>query len=174
MAILDILKEPNEVLRQLSKPIASFDSDLQKLLDDMLETMHSKHGIGIAAIQVGQPLRVLIVQIEPEMKPLFIINPEVIELFEPIISLPEGCLSVNKEDIIADSKVRRPIGIHISYFDRDGQEQELLVNPDKSDYENKRKKFFDDLWMARCLQHELDHLNGKLFIDYSDNANHDF
>lgn len=164
MAILKILKDPDPVLRQPSLPVV-VDKQLRVFMDSLLETMRSEEDtIGIAAIQVGTPIRALIVDIPRQLKdaahrePVFIINPEVTYLSEETVVLPEDCLSVRNEDGISFviGMVERPKSIGIQYMDLNGVEVHLSIDGNQSEY---------DLWFARCLQHELDHLNGILFID---------
>ena len=140
-------------------------------MHDMLETIYNERGsCGIAAIQVGVAKRALIVDIpikesaneEGEVhiirKPYFIINPEITAISEEMIILSEGCLSVKQGDGLTYVRgdVERPISISINYTNLDGKTQNLVIDGRKSDY---------DLWFARCLQHEIDHLDGVLFID---------
>jgi peptide deformylase len=125
----------------------------------MLETMNAEKGIGIAAIQVGNPIRALIVEIKAGF-PFFIINPVVNSLSLETIILQEGCLSVREEDGIGfiRNDIQRPISINISYFNLQGDRQELAIDGTKSEFH---------LWFSRCLMHELDHLDGRLLIDYN-------
>lgn len=170
MSILEIIKEPNLLLRQKSLEVTVINDELKNFMNSMLDTMYDANGsIGIAAIQVGNPIRALIVDIpkketneEGEVlitrKPFFIINPLIKHLSEEKVILSEGCLSVREGDGISFIRgdVERPLNITISYINLDNEQQELIINGNNSDY---------DLWFARCLQHEIDHLNGILFID---------
>ncbi|MDD9909921.1 MAG: peptide deformylase [Ahrensia sp.] len=166
MSSLPIVKLPDPILRVTSKPVERIDAQLHAFLDDMLETMYEAPGIGLAAIQVGEPLRVVTMDCtkradneedgdgtpqrgetgEEERDPIFLINPEIVNLGDTTSSYEEGCLSI--PDYFAE--VERPAGCTVKYLDRDGKEQLLEA----------------DGLLSVCLQHEIDHLNGKLFIDY--------
>ena len=154
MAILDIIETPDPRLRQISEPVEAVDDDLRRLMDDMLETMYEAPGIGLAAIQVGVAKRVLVIDLQDEdeetgeriLKPHFFINPEIVSASEELRVYNEGCLSV--PEIYAE--VERPARIRARWLDYDGK-------PHEED--------LDEL-MSTCLQHELDHLNGILFIDH--------
>ena len=169
MSILEIIKEPNPLLRQKSLEVKVINDELKDFMNSMLETMYKAKGIGIAAIQVGRPVRALIVDIPKKAineegealitrKPYFIINPVIKHLSEEKVILSEGCLSVREGDGVSFIRgdVERPKNITISYINLDNEQQELIINGNNSDY---------DLWFARCLQHEIDHLEGILFID---------
>ncbi len=150
MTIYPILKEPDPILRQISKPVDAVTPELQKLMDDMLETMYAAPGIGLAAIQIGEPIRVIVMDISDlengEAKnPLYFVNPEIIERSEAVKTYKEGCLSVPE---IYDY-VERPDVITVKFLDYHGQEQILHA---------------EDL-LSVCIQHEMDHLEGVLFID---------
>jgi peptide deformylase len=149
MTIKPLIILPDPVLRQLSKPIERVDSDLQRLADDMLETMYDAPGIGLAAIQIGVPRRMLVIDIAregEEKQPQVFINPEVVKSSDERSVYEEGCLSI--PDYYAE--VERPAVVSVKYLDRDGKEQTVEA----------------DGLLATCLQHEIDHLNGVLFIDY--------
>ena len=149
MSILDIITIPDPRLKTTSKPVATVDDDLRKLMDDMLETMYAAPGIGLAAIQVGVAKRVLVLDLEGDMdnpQPLYMVNPEILWASEEIHVYNEGCLSV--PDQYAD--VERPRDIKIKYLDYDGKE-----------VEEEMTELF-----ATCVQHEIDHLNGIVFIDH--------
>ncbi|RJF91416.1 peptide deformylase [Sphingomonas cavernae] len=154
MAILPILETPDPRLRTISTPVDTVDDELRALIDDMFETMYDAPGIGLAAIQVGVPKRVLVIDLqEPEeeggpavREPLVFINPEILDPSEEMSVYSEGCLSV--PDQYAD--VERPAEITARWLDRDGKQHE---------------KRLDGL-LATCLQHEMDHLEGILFIDH--------
>jgi peptide deformylase len=149
MAIRDILTAPDPILRQKSRPVEAVDDALRALMDDMLETMYKAPGIGLAAIQVGVPLRVLVMDLAGEgedKKPLFLVNPEVSEQSAESSPYEEGCLSV--PDFYEE--VERPSRCRVRYLDYDGKEQVL-------DAEG---------LLATCIQHEMDHLEGVLFIDH--------
>ncbi len=149
MPIKPLIILPDPVLRLVSKPIERVDAPLRKLADDMLETMYDAPGIGLAAIQIGEPLRMLVIDLakeDEEPAPHVFINPEVLESGDQRSVYEEGCLSI--PDYYAE--VERPASVRVKYLDRDGKEQEMLAEG----------------LMATCLQHEIDHLNGVLFIDH--------
>ena len=155
MAILPIIETPDPRLKVISDPVETFDDALQTLIDDMFETMYDAPGIGLAAIQVGEAKRLLVIDLqerdeEDEEKvirdPRVFINPEVLEESEEFGIYNEGCLSVPEQ--YAD--VQRPAVIKARWQDRDGKVYEETL----------------DGLMAVCLQHEMDHLNGILFIDH--------
>ena len=149
MALREILTEPNELLRTKSLTVEKVDEDLQKLMDDMLETMYAAPGIGLAAIQVGVPKRVIVLDIAPKDKPknpMFFVNPEIITKSENSSTYEEGCLSVPGQF----AEINRPDKCHIKYLDYYGQPKEIKA----------------DGMLATCIQHEIDHLEGILFIDY--------
>ena len=149
MALRQILIEPNEILRKKSLPVDRVDENLQKLMDDMLETMYAAPGIGLAAIQVGIPKRVIVLDISPKdqpKKPMFFVNPEIINKSKNNSTYEEGCLSVPGQF----AEIDRPDKCHIKYLDYHGAPQEIEVEG----------------MLATCIQHEIDHLEGVLFIDY--------
>ena len=149
MALRQILTEPNEILRKKSLPVDSVDKDLQILMDDMLETMYAAPGIGLAAIQVGIPKRVIVLDIEQKegnKKPLFFVNPEIIQKSKNLSAYEEGCLSVPGQF----AEINRPDKCHIKYLDYYGEKKEINAEG----------------MLATCIQHEMDHLEGILFIDY--------
>jgi peptide deformylase len=149
MAIRDILLVPNPVLKQVSKPVERVDDDIRALMDDMLETMYAAPGIGLAAIQVGVPLRIIVMDIagkDEEPAPRFFVNPEILEDVEELLPWEEGCLSV--PDYYEE--VERPARVKIRYLGYDGKAV---------------TEWAEDLY-AVCIQHEMDHLNGVLFIDH--------
>jgi peptide deformylase len=149
MAIRPILILPDSRLRLVSEPVKSIDGEVQKLVDDMFETMYDAPGVGLAAIQVGVPKRVITADLakkdEPRAPKVFI-NPEIVSRSEELSTYEEGCLSI--PEIHED--VERPAQVRVRYLDRDGKPQEV-------DAEG---------LLATCLQHEIDHLNGVLFIDH--------
>lgn len=149
MTIKPLIILPDPILRQVSKPIETIDSEVKKLADDMLETMYDAPGIGLAAIQIGVARRMLVLDVSKEgedKKPLVFINPEVVSASDTRSVYEEGCLSI--PDYYAE--VERPAVITVKHLDRDGKEQ--LTEADGL--------------LATCLQHEIDHLNGVLFIDH--------
>ncbi len=149
MALRQILTEPNEILRRKSLKVDKVDENLQKLMDDMLETMYAAPGIGLAAIQVGIPQRVIVLDISPKdqpKKPMFFVNPEIIDKSKINSTYEEGCLSVPGQF----AEIDRPDKCHIKYLDYYGIEKEIKAEG----------------MLATCIQHEMDHLEGILFIDY--------
>ncbi len=150
MPLRPIITLPDEkTLREVSKPVASVDSDVKKLWDDMLETMYRAPGIGLAAIQIGVPQRLLVIDVSKdgeEKEPLFVANPEITWTSEARSDYEEGCLSIpDYYEMVA-----RPAEIKLRYLDRQGEPREMHATG----------------LMATCLQHEIDHLNGVLFIDH--------
>ncbi len=149
MAILPIITVPDPRLRKISEPVERVDAEILTLLDDMLETMYDAPGIGLAAIQVAEPRRIVVVDIgktDETRAPLFLINPEVIWASEELSTYNEGCLSV--PDYYDD--VKRPARVRIRHLDRAGAVQE----------------FDAEGLLATVVQHELEHLEGGLFIDH--------
>jgi len=149
MALREILIEPNKILRQKSLRVERIDNDLQRLMDDMLETMYSAPGIGLAAIQVGVPKRIIVIDISPKdgpKNPMFFVNPEIIDKSEDNSTYEEGCLSVPGQF----AEIDRPAKCSVKYLDYHGQP----------------KKIEAEGMLATCIQHEMDHLEGILFIDY--------
>ncbi|MDH6230933.1 peptide deformylase [Mesorhizobium soli] len=149
MTIKPLIILPDPVLRQLSKPVERVDNDLRKLADDMLETMYDAPGIGLAAIQVGIPLRLLVIDLAKEGEepaPMVVVNPEIVNSSDERSTYEEGCLSI--PDYYAE--VERPATVRAKFLDRDGKQQEITAEG----------------LLATCLQHEIDHLNGVLFIDH--------
>ena len=148
MAIRKILKFPDQDLRIKAKPVETFDEELKALTDDMFETMHSVNGIGLAATQIGVAKQVAVIDISPEKnEPLVIINPE-IQILDPSKTedYDEGCLSVPG----FFEKISRPSDIKLTYQDLSGKKQE--IKPEGL--------------LTKVVQHELDHLNGRLFVDH--------
>ncbi|MGE6697579.1 peptide deformylase [Hyphomonas sp. NPDC076900] len=150
MAIREILTVPDPRLKQVSKPVeGGVTGEIRALMDDMLETMYDAPGIGLAAIQIGVPLRVIVMDLAregEEPQPRYFVNPEIVETIEETKPYEEGCLSV--PDIF--DQVERPARCRIRYLDYDG---------------NQVDEWAEDLY-AVCIQHEMDHLEGTLFIDY--------
>ena len=148
MAIRKILKFPDQDLRIKAKPVESFDGELKTLTDDMFETMHSVNGIGLAATQIGIAKQVAVIDISPEKnEPLVIVNPA-IQILDPSKTedYDEGCLSVPG----FFEKISRPSDIKLTYQDLNGKKQE--IKPEGL--------------LTKVVQHELDHLNGRLFVDH--------
>ena len=150
MAIKSIITLPDEkILRQKSAVLKSVDEAARRLFDDMLETMYDAPGIGLAAIQVGAPMRQIVIDTAREgepKQPLFIANPEIVWSSDAINDYEEGCLSI--PDFY--EMVERPSEVKVRFLDRKGEAQEIHAKG----------------VLATCLQHEIDHLNGVLFIDY--------
>ena len=168
MAISEILEVPDPRLKTVSKPVETFDASLKTLVDDMFETMYAARGIGLAAIQVGEPLRVLVIDLqEPDPDadpedcgdhgcghdhrpvkndPRVFVNPEILDPSDDLNTYQEGCLSV--PEIYAD--VDRPKACHVRWHDLDGTVHEEAMEG----------------LLATCIQHEMDHLDGILFIDH--------
>ncbi|MBO9629122.1 MAG: peptide deformylase [Shinella sp.] len=149
MTIKPLIILPDPILRQVSSPIETIDSEVKKLADDMLETMYDAPGIVLAAIQIGVARRMLVLDVSKDgedKQPLVFINPEIVASTDARSVYEEGCLSI--PDYYAE--VERPAGITVKHLDRDGKEQ--LTEADGL--------------LATCLQHEIDHLNGVLFIDH--------
>lgn len=156
MAILPILEAPDPRLRTISSDVETIDAALQTLIDDMFETMYDAPGIGLAAIQVGVPKRLLVIDLqEPESdeedapavrRPRVFINPRILEESAELSVYNEGCLSVPEQF----AEVERPASVRASWMDRDGRIHEETL----------------DGLLATCLQHEMDHLEGVLFIDH--------
>jgi len=149
MAKRDILIIPDKRLRLKSEPVAAIDKDVRALVDDMFETMYDAPGIGLAAIQIGVPKRVVTMDLarkdEPKAPQVFI-NPEVVWAADETSAYEEGCLSIPEYY----EEVARPKSVKVRYLDLDGREQEIAA----------------DGLFATCLQHEIDHTNGVLFIDH--------
>ncbi|MWV10883.1 peptide deformylase [Pseudomonas sp. R-28-1W-6] len=147
MAILNILEFPDSRLRTIAKPVTQFDDALQQLIDDMFETMYAAPGIGLAATQVNVHKRLVVMDLsEDKSEPRVFINPEFESLTEQMDQYQEGCLSVPG----FYENVDRPQKVRIKALDRTGQPYELVAEG----------------LLAVCIQHECDHLNGKLFVDY--------
>jgi peptide deformylase len=154
MSLLPILTLPDTRLRLVSDPVGAVGDDVRTLLDDMLETMYAAPGIGLAAIQIGVPRRIVVVDVakrkgeeEEEVKdPVFLVNPEIVRASQETSVYEEGCLSI--PDYYAE--VERPARVRVRYLDRAGAMQELDA----------------DGILATCIQHEIDHLDGVLFIDH--------
>ena len=157
MAIRRIYETPDPVLRQISKPVETFDDDLKTLVSDMFETMYDAPGIGLAAVQVGEPIRLLVIDLqEPEdpedpesqnvKDPRVFINPEILWHSDHAVPYTEGCLSVPEQY----AEVMRPDKIRARWQDVGGKTYEEEIEG----------------LLAVCLQHEMDHLNGVLFIDH--------
>ena len=149
MTIRKILTEPDPFLRQKSTKVDEVTSEIQTLMDDMLDTMYEAPGIGLAAIQVGIPKRVIVIDLsrdEEKKNPLYFVNPEIITNSNNEAAYEEGCLSVPGQY----AEINRPDKCKVKYLDYSGKEQVLEAEG----------------LLATCIQHEIDHLEGILFIDY--------
>jgi peptide deformylase len=165
MTLRPILIAPDPCLKQVSQPVAQVTDDLRTLMDDMLETMYDAPGIGLAAIQIGVPKRIIVIdvgrptneagedieeptkeQILAARKPMYFVNPEITWASDDMVECQEGCLSV--PDLYED--VERPARVKVKFLDYHGKPQEIDC----------------DGLLAVCIQHEMDHLEGILFIDH--------
>ena len=149
MTIKPLIILPDPLLRLVSRPVERVDDQLRKFADDMLETVYDAPGIGLAAIQVGEPLRMLVIDLakeDEEPAPQVFINPQVLSRSDDRSVYEEGCLSI--PDYYAE--VERPASVRVAYLDRAGKAQEIEAEG----------------LLATCLQHEIDHLDGVLFIDH--------
>ena len=149
MNIKKILTEPNKILRQISKPVDKVGNEEKKLMDDMLATMYHANGIGLAAIQVGVPKRIIVMDIsknEEKKNPMYFVNPVIKNKNEQLSTYEEGCLSVPNQF----AEINRPSNCELEYLD----------------YNGKKKNLKAEGLLATCIQHEMDHLEGILFIDY--------
>jgi peptide deformylase len=149
MALRDILKIPDKRLRLVSEPVNRVDAGIRALADDMFETMYAAPGIGLAAIQVGTPKRVVVMDLSKKdeaQQPQVFINPEIVWRSEDTSTHEEGCLSIPEYY----EEVERPQRVRVKYLDLDGKAHEIET----------------DGLFATCLQHEIDHTNGVLFIDH--------
>ena len=147
MAILRILEVPNPILKRPAAPVDSIDDAVRRLLDDMLETMYAAPGIGLAAPQVGVSKRLVVVDVsEAKNTPLRLINPRLTWKSDRLVVAEEGCLSLPEQY----AEVKRPEAVEVAYLDEHGEARTLKAEG----------------LLARCLQHEIDHLDGILFIDH--------
>ena len=149
MTIKKILTEPNKLLRQISLKVDKVGKEEKKLMDDMLDTMYAANGIGLAAIQIGVPKRIIVMDISKDVdnkKPMYFINPVIQQKTIDKSSYEEGCLSVPDQF----AEIERPSKCEIKYLDYDGKKQLLKAEG----------------LLSTCIQHEMDHLEGILFIDY--------
>ena len=149
MAIKEILTEPNKILRQISTPVEKVTKEEQILMDDMLETMYHANGIGLAAIQIGVPKRIIVMDIQKndeKKNPMYFVNPVIKNKNKDMATYEEGCLSVPNQF----AEVDRPATCEVEYLDYNGKKKMLKANG----------------LLATCIQHEMDHLEGILFIDY--------
>tara|TARA_Y100000741_G_scaffold364106_1_gene354106 strand:+ start:567 stop:1091 length:525 start_codon:yes stop_codon:yes gene_type:complete len=149
MTVKTIITEPNKILRQISKPVDQITKEEQNLMDDMLETMYAANGIGLAAIQIGIPKRIIVLDIgrdKNKKEPMYFVNPVIMEKNLTKSIYEEGCLSVPDQF----AEIERPSKCEVEYLD----------------YYGKKKNLKAEGILATCIQHELDHLEGILFIDY--------
>ena len=148
MSIRKILTEPNKILRQVSEPVKSVGKVEQKIMDDMLETMYCANGIGLAAIQIGVPKRIIVLDISKNEKknPMYFVNPIIKNKDSENFTYEEGCLSVPNYF----AEIDRPKKCEVEYLDYNGQKQIIKTEG----------------LLSTCIQHEIDHLEGILFIDY--------
>tara|TARA_B100001121_G_C18687231_1_gene621283 strand:+ start:1380 stop:1901 length:522 start_codon:yes stop_codon:yes gene_type:complete len=148
MAIRKIITEPNKLLREISLPVENVGKKEQQLMDDMLDTMYAANGIGLAAIQIGVPKNVVVIDLNKDKKkiPMFFVNPKITSKSKSLTKYEEGCLSI--PNLFAE--IERPSECEIQYLDYFGKEKTLKANG----------------LLATCIQHEVDHLKGILFIDY--------
>jgi len=149
MALRDILIIPDKRLRMKSEPVKTLDKEIRALIEDMFETMYAAPGIGLAAIQIGVPKRVVTMDLakkDDPAEPLVFINPEIVWSSDDKATYEEGCLSIPEYY----EEVERPKSVRVKFLDRDGKPQEIEA----------------DGLLGTCLQHEIDHLNGVLFVDH--------
>ena len=149
MGIKTILTEPDKLLRQVSKPVEKVGDIERELMKDMLDTMYTAKGIGLAAIQIGVPKRIIVLDISKEenkKNPMYFVNPIIIKKNDEKVTYEEGCLSVPNQF----AEIDRPSKCEVEYLDYNGNKQNLKAEG----------------LLATCIQHEMDHLEGILFIDY--------
>ena len=149
MSVKKILTEPDKLLRKISKPVKKVGEEERKLMDDMLDTMYAANGIGLAAIQIGVPKRIIVMDIskdENKKEPIYFVNPTIKNKSIEKATYEEGCLSVPNQF----AEIDRPNSCEVDYLD----------------YEGEKKTLKAEGLLATCIQHEMDHLEGILFIDY--------
>ena len=148
MALKNIITVPDPLLKSVSKPVKQITGEIKKLLNDMLETMYKAPGIGLAAVQVGVPIRAVVIDISRDEKknPLLLINPKITWRSEETSIYEEGCLSIPNQF----AEIERPASCKVEFLD----------------LEDKKKEIKASGLLSTCLQHEVDHLNGILFVDY--------
>ena len=150
MSVKKILTEPNKLLRQVSMPVEKVGDQERQLMDDMLDTMYSAKGIGLAAIQIGVPKRIIVLDIsnkeEKENNPMYFVNPIIKNKNSDLSSYEEGCLSVPNQF----AEINRPSNCEVEYLDYNGEKKLIKAEG----------------LLSTCIQHEMDHLEGILFIDY--------
>ena len=149
MALKEIKILPDKILREKSKPVEKVNNEIRKLMDDMLQTMYEAPGIGLAAIQIGIPKRVVVMDLSKDKEkkdPFYLVNPEIVWKSANLVSYEEGCLSIPNQF----AEIDRPEKCHVKFLDYFGKQQLIKA----------------DGLFSTCIQHEIDHLNGILFIDY--------
>ena len=148
MPLKNIITVPDPLLKSISKPVDKINDEIKVLINDMFETMYNAPGIGLAAVQIGIPLRVVVIDIskEDERKPHFFINPNIVWRSDKTSTYEEGCLSIPNQF----AEIERPESCKVEYLDLN----------------NKKKEIEASGLLSTCIQHEIDHLNGVLFIDY--------
>ena len=148
MPLKNIITVPDPLLKSISKPVDKINDEIKILINDMFETMYNAPGIGLAAVQIGIPLRVVVIDIskEDERKPHFFINPNIVWRSDKTSTYEEGCLSIPNQF----AEIERPESCKVEYLDLN----------------NKKKEIEASGLLSTCIQHEIDHLNGVLFIDY--------
>ena len=149
MTVRTILTEPNKLLRQISQPVDNVGENEQKLMDDMIETMYAANGIGLAAIQIGFPKRIIVMDISKDRtkkNPMYFVNPIILNKDKEQSTYEEGCLSVPDQF----AEIDRPNKCEVEYLDYNGEKKLIKAEG----------------LLATCIQHEIDHLEGILFIDY--------
>ena len=148
MPLKNIITVPDPLLKSISKPVDKINDEIKILINDMFETMYNAPGIGLAAVQIGIPLRVVVVDIskEDERKPHFFINPNIVWRSDKTSTYEEGCLSIPNQF----AEIERPESCRVEYLDLNNKKKEIVASG----------------LLSTCIQHEIDHLNGVLFIDY--------
>ena len=149
MALRQILTEPNEILRKKSLSVEKVDDDLRRLMDDMLETMYAAPGIGLAAVQIGILKQIIVIDVSKKNEkknPIFLVNPKITFKSKKTSIFEEGCLSLPGHF----AEIERPAECYVDYINYDGKKKNLKAEG----------------ILATCIQHEIDHLNGILFVDY--------
>ena len=156
MALKNIITVPDPLLKSVSKPVNQITGEIKKLLNDMLETMYKAPGIGLAAVQVGVPIRAVVIDISRDEKknPLLFINPKITWRSEETSIYEEGCLSIPNQF----AEIERPASCKVEFLD----------------LEDKKKEIKASGLLSTCLQHEVDHLNGILFVDYLSKLNKNY
>ena len=148
MPLKNIITVPDPLLKSISKPVDKVNNEIKNLINDMCDTMYNAPGIGLAAVQIGIPLRVVVVDISKgeEKKPHFFVNPNIVWRSDKTSTYEEGCLSIPNQF----AEIERPESCRVEYLDLSNQIKEIEVSG----------------LLSTCIQHEIDHLNGVLFIDY--------